>query len=108
MMKSTRSYSRRQFLQTSGGALATFAIGTSANAAGISRQYAGLKSGKFLGTVKTLAIVKDKKVFTEGPAVDGDGEVFFTNVPVAKILRWSVRDKKLTTFREKTNKANKN
>jgi gluconolactonase len=105
-MKSTRNFSRRQFLQTSAAATAVFAIGSPANAAGISKQYAGLESGKFLGGVKTLATVKARKVFTEGPAVDGRGDVFFTNVPMEKILRWSVRDKKLTTFREKSNKAN--
>ncbi len=105
-MKSTRIFSRRRFLQASTAATTVFAMGSSANAAGISKQYAGLKSGKFLGKVKTLATVEDKKVFLEGPAVDGAGEVFFTNVPMEKILRWSPRAGKLTTFREKSNKAN--
>ncbi|MBC8326279.1 MAG: SMP-30/gluconolactonase/LRE family protein [Verrucomicrobia subdivision 3 bacterium] len=104
-MKFHRKLSRRKFLQTS-SATAAFAIHTPARAAGISGQYAGLKSGKFLGEVKTLATVEDRKVFLEGPAVGADGDVFFTNVPMEKILRWSVKGKKLATFREKSNKAN--
>ena len=103
-MKSTRNYSRRRFLQSS--AAGVFAIGTSTYAMGISKQYAGLKSDKYLEAMKTLATLKDEKVFTEGPAVNGDGDVFFTNVPMEKIMRWSVRNKKLSTFREKSNKAN--
>ena len=105
-MKNGHHKSRRQFLQTTSGAVAALSIGTFAQAAGISGQYAGLKSGKFLGELKTVATVEDRKVFLEGPAVDGGGDVFFTNVPMEKILRWSPRTKKLTTFREKSNKAN--
>ena len=53
-----------------------------------------------------LAKVEDKKVFTEGPAVDRAGNVFFTNVRMAKILKYSPKTKKLTTYREKSNLAN--
>jgi gluconolactonase len=73
-------------------------------AAGVSDQYAGLQSGKYLSDLEILATVKDKKIFTEGPAADAHGNLYFTNVPAEKILRWD--GKSLTTFRENSNQAN--
>ncbi len=69
-------------------------------------RYAGLNSGKYLGRVRVETKIVDQKVFTEGPAVDRDGFVYFTNVPAEKILKWDPRKKKLTVFREKSHKAN--
>ena len=37
--------------------------------------------------------------FTEGPAVDGQGNIYFTDIPNNRIHKWSL-DGKLTTFRE--------
>lgn len=54
------------------------------------------------GKVEKLA---DGFVFTEGPAVDADGNVFFTDIPNSRIHRWST-DGKLSTFRENTGRAN--
>lgn len=68
--------------------------------------YAGLKTGRFLGKVEIETEIKDSKIFTEGPAVDRNGLVYFTNVPAEKILTWDPRKKKLAVFREKSNKAN--
>lgn len=73
-------------------------------AAGVSDQYAGLKSGKYLSDLEILATVKDKKIFTEGPAADAHGNLYFTNVPAEKILKWDGTS--LTTFRENSNQAN--
>ncbi len=47
----------------------------------------------------------DGFVFTEGPACDAKGNVYFTDIPNERIHKWSV-DGKLTTFREKTGRAN--
>lgn len=44
-------------------------------------------------------------LFTEGPAVDKKGNVFFTDQPNNKIHIWSV-DGKLTTFHDETGRAN--
>jgi sugar lactone lactonase YvrE len=44
-------------------------------------------------------------VFTEGPACDAKGNVYFTDIANERIHKWSV-DGKLTTFREKTGRAN--
>ncbi|MDR1918581.1 MAG: SMP-30/gluconolactonase/LRE family protein [Tannerellaceae bacterium] len=43
--------------------------------------------------------------FTEGPAVDNKGNVYFTDQPNDRILMWSV-DGTLTTFHENTGRAN--
>jgi gluconolactonase len=43
--------------------------------------------------------------FTEGPASDAEGNVFFTDQPNDRILKWSV-DGKLTTFLQPCGRAN--
>jgi gluconolactonase len=43
--------------------------------------------------------------FTEGPAADAEGNIFFTDIPNNRIHKWSV-DGKLSTFRENTGAAN--
>ena len=58
-------------------------------------KYSGLRSDDFLGEVEVLAKVVADQVFTEGPAVDRAGNVFFTNVPAAQILRWDLPGKPL-------------
>ncbi|MDR2679610.1 MAG: SMP-30/gluconolactonase/LRE family protein, partial [Tannerella sp.] len=44
--------------------------------------------------------------FTEGPAVDKDGNVYFTDQPNDRILKWSVKAEKLSVFSENTGRAN--
>lgn len=43
--------------------------------------------------------------FTEGPAVDREGNVFFSDIPNNRIRKWSVEGK-LSTFRENSGGAN--
>jgi sugar lactone lactonase YvrE/L-ascorbate metabolism protein UlaG (beta-lactamase superfamily) len=43
--------------------------------------------------------------FTEGPAADAQGNVFFTDIPNNRIHKWSL-DGKLTTFRENSGGSN--
>ncbi len=43
--------------------------------------------------------------FTEGPAADAQGNVFFTDQPNNRILKWSI-DGKLSTFHENPGRAN--
>lgn len=52
------------------------------------------------------ATVATTIAFTEGPTVDNDGNVYFTDGPTARILKYSPRDNKTTTFRENSNRAN--
>jgi gluconolactonase len=44
--------------------------------------------------------------FTEGPAVDPDGNVFFTDQPNDKILKWSAADGSITVFMEGAGRSN--
>lgn len=43
--------------------------------------------------------------FTEGPAADRQGNIYFTDIPNSRIHKWSL-DGTLSTFLENTNKAN--
>ena len=45
-------------------------------------------------------------LFTEGPAVDREGNVYFTDQPNDRILKWSVDDGTLSVFDENTGRAN--
>jgi gluconolactonase len=63
----------------------------------------GLISTKHGGGLVTIATGFG---FTEGPAVDRRGNVFFTDQPNDKIYRWSVRTGKVTLFLEGTGRAN--
>lgn len=64
-------------------------------------------------TQKKVLIAKDAIVekladgfsFTEGPAVDKEGNIFFTDQPNNQILKWSVDDK-LSVFSESSGRAN--
>lgn len=100
---------RRRFIQQSAAATTAcslFARTNAACAAGISERYAGLKSSDYLGPAKVEATIADEEVFTEGPACDQQGNLYFTNVPVEKILKWDASAMKLSVFRTNTNKTN--
>ena len=101
-----KNLTRRQAI--AGMSAAVFAGGNlltrSSRAAGVADRYAGLKSSRYLGNVQVLAKVVADKVFTEGPAADAHGNLFFTNVPAEHIMKWD--GKKLSVWRENSNKAN--
>lgn len=102
---------RRRFLHSFGaGAVSAgaFAARWSApwRSATAAVRYDGLKSRDYLGDVQIETRIVDAKVFTEGPAVDRAGTLFFTNTEVSKILAWDAKAKKLSTFRENTGGAN--
>jgi gluconolactonase len=44
--------------------------------------------------------------FTEGPAVDASGDIFFTDLPPERIHKWSVASRTATLFRERSGRAN--
>src|SRR5690606_6806364 len=44
--------------------------------------------------------------FTEGPAVDREGNVFFTDQPNNKIIKWSFSSGELSTFTEESGRSN--
>jgi gluconolactonase len=53
-----------------------------------------------------LVIMEDGFSFTEGPAVDRRGNVFFTDQPNDRIWRWDARSHKVTLFLEGTGRSN--
>ena len=101
----TRLITRRHFGEITAAVAATATLPRFA-AASIAQQYAGLESARYLGPLEVIAEVEDREVFTEGPAVDPDGNVLFTNVPVSKILQWHPSTGQLSVFREGTNRTN--
>ncbi len=44
--------------------------------------------------------------FLEGPTADRQGNVYFSDIPMERILRWDPTKRELTVFREKSNAAN--
>ncbi|MEO1995388.1 MAG: SMP-30/gluconolactonase/LRE family protein [Planctomycetaceae bacterium] len=100
------SLSRRLFLNTL--VASTTAVGWCAAQTPNhhSKRYENLKSRKFLGAVQVETRIRNSKVFTEGPAVDRLGHVYFTNVPMEQILKWDPSRKKLTVYREQSHHAN--
>lgn len=98
--------SRRAMLQQMAFGAMTLGTATGATALPNKSHYDGLRTDDYLGKVEILAKVKDDMVFTEGPAMGPDGMLYFTNVPVSKILKWDPKAKKLSVFRKNSNKAN--
>jgi len=69
-------------------------------------RYNKLDSDEYLGEIEVITRIYDEQVFTEGPAVDREGNVYFTNIPVSKILKWDPLKNKLSVFRTSSNSAN--
>ncbi|MEO7101174.1 MAG: SMP-30/gluconolactonase/LRE family protein [Luteolibacter sp.] len=53
-----------------------------------------------------LKLVADGYKFTEGPAVDSKGNVYFTDQPNDRILKWSADTGKVTDFLQPAGRAN--
>jgi gluconolactonase len=108
-MKQIKPIQRRQFMQRA--SLASVSIFVP-QISFISRQgnapdpYEQLKSGRYLAKVKVETRISDTAIFTEGPAVDHLGNVYFTNIPVNKILIWNPDTEELTVFRTDLQGAN--
>lgn len=68
--------------------------------------YDGIQAGRYLGAVRVETIIPGNDVFSEGPAVDANGRVFFTSIPAELILRWDPVARSLSSYRFPSNKAN--
>ena len=84
--------------------LVVFSITAAFDATAI--EYESLQTEKYLGDVEVVATVDDTKVFTEGPAFGPDGNLYFTNIPVSKILKYDPASCKLSVFRKNTQETN--
>ena len=100
--------SRRAFLTTSVAAAAALSAGLPQSTfAGVGAdRYKGLQTANYLGKVHVETKVVDKEIFTEGPACDRAGDLYFTNTSVSKILKWDAKAGKLSVFRENSGAAN--
>jgi gluconolactonase len=100
--------SRRAFLTTSAVTAAALSIGIPQSVfSGVGTdRYMGLESEKYLGKVGIETKVVDEEIFTEGPACDRAGNLYFTNTSVAKILKWDPKAGKLSVFRKNSGAAN--
>jgi len=54
---------------------------------------------------ESLILISDEFLFTEGPAVDGFGNVYFTDQPNNRILKWSTQTG-LSVYLDKSYRAN--
>ena len=50
--------------------------------------------------------VADSYSFTEGPAVDAKGDVYFTDQPNNMIYRWDCESGKITVFTDQSGRSN--
>ena len=64
----------------------------------------GAENGIIAAGAKVEKLAGDFK-FTEGPAIDAEGNIFFTDQPNDRILKWSVEGK-LSTFLQPCGRAN--
>jgi len=53
-----------------------------------------------------LKKIAENFTFTEGPATDANGDVFFTDQPNDRILKWHAAESKITTFLQGCGRAN--
>jgi len=65
----------------------------------------GAQPSKIIASGETLQKLADGFAFTEGPACDALGNVFFTDQPNDRILKWSL-DGKMTTYKQPCGRAN--
>ena len=99
-------FSRRQLIRSSAVVAASLAVNRTSFGWSVKKDYRKLDSDKYFGRGVILATIEDEKVFTEGPAFGADGNLYFTNVPAEKILKWDLQSKELSVWRENSNKAN--
>ena len=55
---------------------------------------------------ETPVRVADSYSFTEGPAVDARGDVYFTDQPNNKIYRWDCESGQITPFTDQSGRSN--
>ena len=73
---------------------------------GVSAPYEHLQSDRYLGSREVETRIVENQFVTEGPVVDRAGDVYFTNIPTAKILKWNPNGKTLTELRTHSGNPN--
>jgi gluconolactonase len=54
----------------------------------------------------SLTLVAADYLFTEGPAMDKNGDVYFTDQPNNKIIKWSASDNSVSVFMDEAGRSN--
>src|SRR5262249_14515924 len=67
-------------------------------------RYEGLDDGRFFG--EAAPRTETDVAFLEGPTVDRDGLVYFSDIRAERIYTWSLGNRRLSVFRERGNGAN--
>ena len=68
--------------------------------------YKGLRSARYLSKLRVETWIKEEKVFTEGPAVDRKGDVYFTNIPTNRILKWNTAQREISIVHAQSQSTN--
>jgi gluconolactonase len=66
----------------------------------------GQKESPVIAKGAKLIRLSDKYSFTEGPAVNKNGDVYFTDQPNNKIIKWSATDNSLSVFMDDAGRSN--
>src|SRR5688572_12199975 len=74
-------------------------------ALGVCLQHSLAVESKIIAPDEKVQKLADGFEFTEGPACDSEGNVFFTDQPNDRILKWSI-DGKLSTYMQPCGRAN--
>lgn len=99
----TSRFSRRDFLRASAISLAAAGTGADRIVRADNAQPARRRVVTARGA--ELKLLADEFEFTEGPAADAEGNVYFTDQPNDRICKWSV-DGKLTDFMKPCGRSN--
>lgn len=68
--------------------------------------FAGFAQEPIIADGEQLTLLADDFKFTEGPAADEQGNVFFTDQPNNRILKWNAEDHNISVFMEDAGRAN--
>ncbi len=71
-----------------------------------SNGYANLDTDAYLGEVRLEVELSGDPIFTEGPAIDREGRVFFTNIPKNEIFIWEPLTRRLSAFTRESQATN--
>jgi len=92
-------------MQSSLALLLAIFVFTTAAAAEEAKPAAGLPAALIAPGAKLEKVASDY-IFTEGPAADSEGNVYFTDQPNDRILKWSAADGKITDFLKPAGRSN--
>ncbi|WP_430909094.1 SMP-30/gluconolactonase/LRE family protein [Maribacter sp. 2-571] len=70
--------------------------------------FSGCKAqeNRIVAETTTLQLVSDAYEFTEGPAVDGNGDVYFTDQPNDRILKWEAKTNTVSEWLSPSGRSN--